>query len=132
MLDNPPAPPFLADSPLVLPTPSAAPSALADASAEEPDASSDPSSVPESQSESEPSTTAAATEPTGDRGRVIEPIGLAIRAEPSVEAAYIGGVAYNETVTILELSGDGRWQRVRRDLNGQEGWVKAGNLTDIE
>lgn len=66
------------------------------------------------------------------RGRVIEPIGLAIRADPSVEAAYLGGLAFNETVTILDSSGDGSWQRIRRDFNGLEGWIKAGNIEAIE
>ncbi|MEM8716050.1 MAG: SH3 domain-containing protein [Cyanobacteria bacterium P01_G01_bin.4] len=65
------------------------------------------------------------------RGRVSEPIGLAMRADPSIEAAYLGGLAFNETVTILESSGDGTWQRVRRDFNGLEGWIKAGNIEEI-
>lgn len=64
----------------------------------------------------------------GSRGRVIEPIGLAIRGLPSGEGAYLGGIVMGETVTVLEVSGDGQWQRVRRELNGQEGWVRSGNL----
>jgi SH3-like domain-containing protein len=58
---------------------------------------------------------------------VIEPIGLALRATPEREGTYIGGVPMNEVVTVLGLSEDGRWQRIRRQ-NGQEGWVRAGNL----
>ena len=65
----------------------------------------------------------------GDRGRNIWPEGLAMRSAPGGE--YIGGIPFNETVTILELSGDGRWQRVRREATGQEGWVKAGNIENI-
>jgi hypothetical protein len=71
---------------------------------------------------------AEAAVPTGDRGQVIEPIGLAIRSQPNADSAYLGGIVMGETVVILELSSDGNWQRVRRELNGQEGWVKAGNL----
>ncbi len=69
----------------------------------------------------------------GSRGRVIEPIGLAIRSQPHLDGAYLGGIVMGESVTVLEVSPDGNWQRVRRDLNGQEGWVKAGNLgpTDV-
>lgn len=67
----------------------------------------------------------------GDRGRVIEPIGLAIRAKPEAEAPYLGGIPANESVTVLGTSGDGAWQRVRRELNGQEGWVKAGNISPL-
>jgi uncharacterized protein YgiM (DUF1202 family) len=65
-------------------------------------------------------------------GRVIEPLGLAIRSKPSVEGAYQGGIGAGEIVTVLEYSADGRWQRVRRELNGQEGWVRAGNLGPAE
>ncbi|NJM00554.1 MAG: SH3 domain-containing protein [Synechococcaceae cyanobacterium SM2_3_2] len=64
----------------------------------------------------------------GSRGQVIEPIGLALRSQPSGDGAYLGGVVMGETVTVLELSSDGGWQRVRRELNGQEGWVRSGNL----
>jgi SH3-like domain-containing protein len=70
--------------------------------------------------------------PPGSRGRVIEPIGLAIRSQPSADGAYQGGIVAGETVTVLEYSADGRWQRVRRELNGQEGWVRAGNLGPVE
>ncbi len=70
--------------------------------------------------------------PPGSRGRVIEPIGLAIRSQPSADGAYQGGIGAGETVTVLEYSADGRWQRVRRELNGQEGWVRAGNLGPVE
>ncbi len=64
----------------------------------------------------------------GERGQVIEPIGLAIRSQPNADSTYLGGIVMGETVEILEVSSDGNWQRVRRELNGQEGWVKAGNL----
>lgn len=70
--------------------------------------------------------------PPGSRGRVIEPIGLAIRSQPSADGAYQGGIVVGETVTVLEYSADGRWQRVRRELNGQEGWVRAGNLGPVD
>ncbi|MFS8908414.1 SH3 domain-containing protein [Synechococcus sp. OH2] len=72
------------------------------------------------------------TFPPGSRGRVIEPIGLAIRSQPSADGAYQGGIVAGETGTVLEYSADGRWQRVRRELNGQEGWVRAGNLGPVE
>jgi len=70
--------------------------------------------------------------PPGSRGRVIEPIGLAIRSQPSADGAYQGGIVVGEVVTVLEYSADGRWQRVRRELNGQEGWVRAGNLGPVD
>jgi hypothetical protein len=62
---------------------------------------------------------------------VIEPIGLAIRSQPAAEGTYQGGIVVGETVTVLAYSADGLWQRVRRELNGQEGWVRAGNLGPV-
>ena len=148
MFDTPPPPPFLAEAPL-----NTAPSSGADSEDSQTDtASNADSSTASSDTPSEETASATAVSPATDapsaeappepepvtstttatRGRVIEPIGLAIRADPSVEAAYLGGIAFNETVTILESSGDGRWQRVRRDFNGLEGWIKAGNVVEIE
>lgn len=63
--------------------------------------------------------------PAGARGTVIEPVGLILRQEPG--GSQIGGLLLGEEVTVLELSGDRQWQRVRR-ADGQEGWVRAGNL----
>lgn len=64
----------------------------------------------------------------GYQARVVQPIGLKIRQEPSLEAAEVGGVAYNTEVTVLEDSPDGAWHKVR--VNGVEGWIKAGNNTE--
>lgn len=66
-------------------------------------------------------------EPTdGYAARVIQPIGLILRDQPSREAGRIGGIEFNQQLTILEDSSDGEWQRVRL-ANGAEGWVRAGN-----
>ena len=61
-------------------------------------------------------------------GRVTWPGGLAVRSEPSLNSSYIGGIPFNGTATILEQSEDGRWQRIRQESTGLEGWVKAGNI----
>lgn len=68
--------------------------------------------------------------PTGYRARVTQPIGLILRQEPSAEAARIGGIEFNEEVTVLENSPDGGWQKVRA-ASGTEGWVKGGNTAQI-
>lgn len=66
-------------------------------------------------------------EPTdGYAARVIQPIGLILRDQPSREAGRIGGIEFNQQLTVLEDSPDGEWQRVRL-ANGAEGWVRAGN-----
>jgi hypothetical protein len=68
--------------------------------------------------------------PVGYRARVTQPIGLILRQEPSAEAARIGGIEFNEEVTVLEDSPDGGWQKVRA-ASGAEGWVKGGNTAQI-
>ncbi|MDJ0531138.1 MAG: SH3 domain-containing protein [Xenococcaceae cyanobacterium MO_207.B15] len=55
------------------------------------------------------------------------PQGLSLRAEPTINSARIGGIAYNTKILILEESSDKKWQRVRLLGNQQEGWVKGGN-----
>jgi hypothetical protein len=67
----------------------------------------------------------------GTRGRVVWPEGLAIRTAANLQAAYLDGIPANETAIATGVSPDGRWQRVRREANGSEGWVKAGNMVPI-
>lgn len=62
----------------------------------------------------------------GYAARVTQPIGLILRDQPSREAGRIGGIEFNQPLTVLEDSPDGGWQRVRL-ANGAEGWVRAGN-----
>lgn len=71
-----------------------------------------------------------ATAAPGQRAQVTEPIGLVLRSGPSREAEAIGGVAFEEFIVILER--DGEWERIRRELNDQEGWVRAGNAQGID
>ncbi|HEY9665062.1 MAG TPA: SH3 domain-containing protein [Allocoleopsis sp.] len=68
----------------------------------------------------------ASPSPSGYSARVTQSIGLIVRQEPASTAAQIGGVEYNQVVTVLEESQDGGWQKVRLG-NGTEGWVKSGN-----
>lgn len=60
-------------------------------------------------------------------GAVVEPIGLSVRRGPSREEETLGGVAFNETVTILTRSSDGEFYQVRTS-SGLEGWVIAGGI----
>ena len=66
--------------------------------------------------------------PNAYYAQVTWPQGLSLRAEPSINAGRIGGIAFDETIIILEDSADGKWQRVRVPWSEQEGWVKAGNI----
>jgi len=62
--------------------------------------------------------------PSGKEARVTWSEGLVVRSAPDGDPS--GGVDYNAKVVILETSADGNWQKIWFD--GQEGWVKAGNV----
>ncbi|NJR57536.1 MAG: SH3 domain-containing protein [Cyanobacteria bacterium CRU_2_1] len=68
--------------------------------------------------------------PEGYSGRVIQPIGLILRQDPNTDSAQVGGVDFNQEVTVLEDSQDGEWQKVRLS-SGAEGWVKSGNVEQL-
>ena len=65
------------------------------------------------------------------KAKVTWSTGLSLRAEPSKDAARVGGIDYNTEVIILTTSNDNQWQKVRVPNSGQEGWVKAGNVQKI-
>lgn len=89
-----------------------------------------PAAAPEPESDPEPG--AAGPMAAGQRGQVIEPLGLYLRTEPNAEAGILGGIVVGERVRVLELSADREWQRVRRELNDTEGWVKSGYLGPVD
>jgi hypothetical protein len=70
--------------------------------------------------------------PGAYRATVTWSTGLSLRAEPSINAARIGGVGYNWELIVLEYSNDRDWQKVRIPSSGEEGWVKAGNVAKID
>jgi hypothetical protein len=72
-----------------------------------------------------PAAVATPPPPSGPQGTTL--LGLSFRSEPSSTSTLLGGIPANEVLSLLELSPDGNWQRVRRQ-NGQEGWIKAGNV----
>ena len=55
------------------------------------------------------------------------PQGLSLRSDSNINAARIGGIAYNAKIIILGTSADKKWQRVKVPWSKQEGWVKNGN-----
>ncbi len=67
----------------------------------------------------------------GYRARVVQPIGLVLRDNPTSGSAQVGGIDYNQQVTVLEQSPDGVWIRVRLEGSQKEGWVKAGNTEKV-
>ena len=67
--------------------------------------------------------------PAGYQARVTQIIGLKVRQEPNADAATVGGVEYNQEVTILEDSPDGGWQKIQ--AGGTTGWIKTGNTAKV-
>lgn len=62
--------------------------------------------------------------------KVTQSIGLILRDAASPDSNSIGGVDFNEQVTVIETSADGTWQKIRLS-NNQEGWVRAGNVEKV-
>ncbi|MBW4660884.1 MAG: SH3 domain-containing protein [Drouetiella hepatica Uher 2000/2452] len=95
----------------------------------------DPSPTPGAPPKSSPSPSPSPS-PTpisvaeGYLARVTQPIGLILRQEPSGDAAQVGGVDFNQELTVLEEAPDGAWQRVRL-ADGTEGWIKGSNTEKV-
>ncbi len=62
---------------------------------------------------------------------VVQPIGLVLRSGPGREFQQLGGIDYNDSVLVIETSGDGEWLNVRLPDTGQEGWIKSGNTQPL-
>jgi len=88
-----------------------------------------PTPKPSLSPSSSPSPSASPTD--GYRARVVQPIGLVLRDNPNSGSAQVGGIDYNQKVTVLERSSDGVWIRVRLEGSQKEGWVKAGNTEKV-
>jgi hypothetical protein len=98
-------------------TPTAKPAAAKPAATEKPSA--------------EKAETPAKPLPTGAfPAKVTQSIGLVIRDAPSLDSVSVGGVDFNERVTVIETSPDGSWQKIRLG-NDTEGWVRAGNVEKV-
>ena len=78
--------------------------------------SSDPVPEPEPEPEASPEGSYSAY--------VTQPVGLILRDGPGTDYANVGGIGYEESITVIaEESG---WLNVRLS-NGEEGWIKDGN-----
>lgn len=90
------------------------------ASVEEAPVAAEPEPAPEPEPEPVP-------EPSADEAYtayVTQPVGLILRDGPSTDYANIGGIGYEESVTVL--AEEGGWLNVQLS-NGQQGWIKGGN-----
>jgi Bacterial SH3 domain len=94
-----------------------------------------PASGAEPKTSPSPTPTAKSSEPLPPgayQGRVTWEQGLSLRAEPNQEAERVGGVAFNQKVTVLEENSDKSWVKIRLEGGEQEGWVKIGNIERVE
>jgi hypothetical protein len=78
----------------------------------------------------DPATASPSPSPTlsaeGYQAKIKLDNGLNVRESPMADAARVGGVDYNDVVTVLEESQDKEWQRIRVEKTGIEGWIKSG------
>ncbi|MDR9403774.1 MAG: SH3 domain-containing protein [Halothece sp. Uz-M2-17] len=89
---------------------------------------------PKPEPEPEPEEEQTITERFGEQAyeaRVTWPNGLSLRSNPSLNASRVGGVYYDDKLVIIETSSDGDWQKVYVPESGQQAWVKAGNVEQI-
>ncbi len=85
-------------------------------------------SVDASEAESSEPEAAERDQPTA---RITQSIGMVLRQSPSQDATRIGGLYYNDEVIVIGESADGQWQQVRLPGSGVEGWIKAGNVEQL-
>lgn len=67
----------------------------------------------------------------GYQARITRSEGLNVRLNPSADADRVGGVDFEEEVTVLEESPNQEWQRVRVKNTAIEGWIKSGHTERI-
>jgi uncharacterized protein YgiM (DUF1202 family) len=108
----PPKPTFPNDKPAAKPKP---------ASKEEPPAAPKPPSPQASLSASPPPAV-----PAGYQARVKQADGLNLRDKPSREGVRVGGLSFNDRVTVIEETPDQEWQKIRSTAGDLEGWIKSG------
>lgn len=114
---TPPPKPIFANDP--------SPVAASSAASPTPSPAASPATVAISPTPS-PAASASPSATAGYVAKVTQPIGLILRQEPSADAPQLGGIEYNQQLTVLEDSPDGAWQKVKLE-NGSEGWIKGGN-----
>jgi len=115
--EQPPRPTYDNDAPEDRPEPTP-PTANADIEVEEPAEVAEPEPEPEPEVIEEPAA-------DGSYGAyVTQPVGLILRNGPGTDYSNIGGIGYNESITVI--GAEGGWLNVVLS-NGEEGWIKDGN-----
>ncbi|MEO1590762.1 MAG: SH3 domain-containing protein [Cyanobacteria bacterium J06632_22] len=95
------------------------------------DAFTAPADAPPTETAPQPAPTTAAPTPEEEApteeglydATVVQAIGLLVRSGPGPEHGQLGGVDFQDQLTVLEESNG--WLRIRSE-NGIEGWVKGG------
>ncbi|MGD1899251.1 MAG: SH3 domain-containing protein [Phormidesmis sp.] len=80
--------------------------------------------APEPEPEADPEPDPEPAPEGGYDAYVTQPVGLILRSGPGVDYTNIGGIGYEERITVLgEEAG---WLNVLLS-NGEEGWIREGN-----
>ena len=66
------------------------------------------------------------------KARIIAIKGVSLRSEPNINADQVGGILYNEEVTIIEETPEKNWVKIKGKEKDQIGWVKMRNIEKIE
>ncbi|MBM0743021.1 SH3 domain-containing protein [Phormidium sp. CLA17] len=106
----PPKPMFVNDKP----TPKPQPTAIA-TKPKPPQSKTTPSATPSPKPSGE-----------GYQARITLSEGLNVRSNPAVDSDRVGGIDFDEEVTVLEETPNQEWQRVRVKTSNVEGWIKSG------
>ncbi len=63
---------------------------------------------------------------------VVYPDGLILREDPDSNSEVVTTLNFEETVRILEVSPDEKWEKVFLETTGQDGWVARGNTKRVQ
>ena len=88
------------------------------------DVQTEPEAAPEPEIDPEPEPEPEISPEGSYVAYVTQPVGLILRSGPGVDYANIGGIGYQESITVL--AEEGGWLNVLLS-NGEEGWIKDGN-----
>jgi uncharacterized protein YgiM (DUF1202 family) len=57
---------------------------------------------------------------------------LVLRDKPDSSGKVLEKLRFEETVTVIGESDNKRWQQVRFEAKGVEGWIQAGNVKRVQ
>ena len=68
---------------------------------------------------------------SGYPAKVKQSGGLNLRDKPSRDGVRLGGLDFNDRVTVIEETPDKEWQKIQLDGGNLEGWIKSGYVERV-